>query len=322
MKNNLLSRNMKKIHEYVEIDTGMCYNEIYRSGGAFMKSLNKAINRFCYRHPHFGIPRLMLYITFISAAVYLLGLMDTTNTLYSLLVFSPALIIRGQIWRLVTWIFITDGSNLLFEALILYFYYFIGNALESQWGTGRFTFYYLIGVALHIIYGFVMWAILGSGFTALCGLFSSYYLNFSMFFAFATLFPEHRVLLFFFIPLKIKWLALVDAAFFIYNIIVMPFPINLLPVVAVLNFLIFCGEYLRGAFVPVRARAQSNVVNFRREVKKAQSRQESQPYRHKCAVCGRTDVSDPQLEFRFCSRCDGYHCFCMDHINNHVHFKD
>lgn len=286
-----------------------------------MKSLNKAINRFCYKHPNFGVKRLMLYITIGTAAIFILGLMDTTHTLYSLLTFDPSLIVRGQIWRLVTWIFISDSSNLIIEALVLYFYYFIGSTLEAQWGAGRFTIYYLIGVVLNIVFGFIMWAIMGVRFTFYSLLFTSYYLNFSMFFAFATLFPDQRVLLFFFIPIKIKWLAIVDAVFFAYSIITMPFPIDLLPLIAVLNFFIFCGERLFSSSQRIRHTAP-NVINFKKEAKRAQEKHESAPYRNKCAVCGRTDVSDPELEFRYCSRCDGYHCFCIDHINNHVHFKD
>jgi hypothetical protein len=100
-----------------------------------------------------------------------------------------------------------------------------------------------------------------------------------MFFAFAAMFPNHRVLLFFFIPIKVKWLALVDALFFIYYIIILPFPISLLPIVAVLNFFIFCGGTLLGYLAPLRARTSSNTLNFKREARRIRQEQASQPYR-------------------------------------------
>ena len=57
-------------------------------------------------------------------------------------------------------------------------------------------------------------------------------------------------------------------------------------------------------------------------IRRINREQNSKPYHHKCAVCGRTDADHPELEFRYCSRCAGYHCFCQDHINNHIHFTE
>jgi hypothetical protein len=151
---------------------------------------------------------------------------------------------------------------------------------------------------------------------------SASYINLSMFFSFATLYPDMRVLLFFFIPIRIKWLALLNAAYFLIEIVRSPFPYNLLPVVAVLNYLLFCGDILLAAVLPSRSRFSQNTVNFRREAKKIRREQASKPYRYKCAVCGRTDADNPNLEFRYCSKCAGFHCFGEDHINNHVHFNE
>jgi hypothetical protein len=128
-----------------------------------------------------------------------------------------------------------------------------------------------------------------------------------------------QVLLFFIIPVKMKYLALVDAAFFLLSVITTRFPENLLPVVAVLNFLIFCGSDL----MQLLPRKQGKgTINFKRESARIRREQAGKPYTHKCAVCGRTDVDHPELEFRYCSRCAGYHCFCGDHINNHIHFTE
>jgi hypothetical protein len=154
---------------------------------------------------------------------------------------------------------------------------------------------------------------------------NTHYINLSMFFAFAALFPETRLLLFFIIPVKVKWLAYFDAALFIYGMIVSPFPLSLLPAVAILNFFIFCGDILISSIGTFRRRYSPQAINFRKaskQVHRNQVNRTSTPYRRKCAVCGRTDTDYPNLEFRYCSRCAGYHCFCIDHINSHIHFKE
>ncbi len=281
-----------------------------------MKKLMRSIDRFCYKHPRFGIPNLMLFIVIGNAIVWLFSAMDTTGTLISLLALNPAAILRGQVWRIVTFVLVPENSGIML-LISLYFYYFIGSSLERQWGPGRFTIYYLMGMLLTVIYSFIIYFTMGVGYYM-----TASYINLSMFFAFATLFPDARVLLFFFIPIKIKWLALLDAAVFLIAVVRNPFPINLLPIVAVLNYLLFCGGTLWDYIRPYLRRRSRNTVNFKREARRIHREQAGKPYTRKCAVCGRTDVTNPELEFRYCSRCAGYHCFCQDHINNHVHFTE
>ena len=288
-----------------------------------MKAISQAIDKFCLKHRKFGIPRLIRYIVFASAAVLIISLMDTTGTFIPLLRFNPALILRGEIWRLVTWVFLPIGGNLIFAAIALYFYFFIGGTLEREWGAAKFTLFYIFGVLLNIIYGFIAWS--ASPFPI--GI-NPNFLNLSMFFAFAALFPEHKILLFFVIPVKVKWLALISAGIFAFSIIaglVTARSISgifsaLLPIISVLNFLLFCGYDLVLHLRPIKARTSKQTIDFKRAARKVRHEQSAKPYRHKCAVCGKTDVDNPDLEFRYCSRCNGYHCFCIDHINNHVHF--
>ena len=285
-----------------------------------LKSLNRAITRFCHKHTRFGIPGLMKYIVFISAAVFIIFMMDTTMTLLPLLAFSPSLIMRGQIWRLLTWLFLPLNDNIFFTAIMLYFYFFIGSTLEREWGTAKFTIYYIFGVALNLIYGFLSSLIPG-----VFPYLAPNFINLSMFFAFAVMFPDQRMMLFFIIPIKIKWLALLNAVFFIYSIVVEliygNIVIALLPVIALLNFIIICGQDLLRLLQPLKARRSPQAINFNKAAKQAQRGRSGAPYRHKCAVCGKTDADFPELEFRYCSRCDGYHCYCAEHINSHVHFK-
>ena len=208
-----------------------------------MKDPRRKIEQFCYRHPNFGIPNLMRYIVIASAAFWLINAvyrpsMGQLPFLYYLQ-FDPALILRGQIWHIISFIFIPPSTGLL-AFIAFYFYYWIGSTLENQWGTGQFTIYFFTGVILTVIYGFLIYFITGRS-VAL----SSTYIYLSMFFSFAAMFPDMQVLFMFFIPVKMKYLALVDAAFFLLSLFTTPFPENLLPVVAVLNFLIFCGPELK-----------------------------------------------------------------------------
>lgn len=282
-----------------------------------MKKLSGAIDRFCYKHPRFGIRNLMLFIVIGNALVYAFSMMDTTGKFLDYLTFSPALILQGQVWRIFTFIFLPTTYGLLLLALMLYFFYFIGSTLERHWGAGKFTIYYFSGVIFTVIYGVAVCLITGYGEVYL----NAYYINLSMFFAFAVLFPDTRVLLFFFFPIKIKWLAVLDAALFAFAVIGGTFPTNLLPIVAVLNFFLFCGGNLARYFRAAKHVNSRQSVNFRASVSRAQYEEEQKPYRHRCSVCGKTDADYPNLEFRYCSRCEGYHCFCEEHIGNHVHFE-
>ena len=283
-----------------------------------MKSIMRRVDRYCLTHPNFGIKNLMLFIVIGNAIVWLFGSMDTSNTLIPLLEFSAKQIFtKGQIWRLVTFVLVPTGGQSLLFLVALYFYYFIGKTLERQWGAGKFTIYYISGMLLNILYGTLMWLITKNDITI-----NAEYLNLSMFFAFATLYPNMQVLLFFIIPIKIKWLAYVDAAFFLVAMITTSFPANLLPLVAILNYLVFCGGWLFDLVRPSRIQQKNKTINFKKAAKKFNQEQAKKPYNRKCEVCGRTDRDFPNLEFRFCSKCGGYHCFCIDHINSHIHFKE
>ena len=294
-----------------------------------MKKLMNAIDSFCYRHPRFGIPNLMLYIVIANAIIWVFSLMDTSNFLVPMLRFSPYHILHGQVWRLFTFALLPHTGGWL-ALIAFYFYYFIGSTIERQWGSGKFTIYFFSGLVLTVIYGFVLYFIQGAGLEAAgkeglslyIGAFvSAYYIYLSMFFTFATLYPDMSVLLFFIIPVKMKWLGLLDAALFLYDVIrIQPFAFKLLPLVAVLNYLLFCGGWLFDFVRPEPVTRRRNTIHFQQEVRRMRHEQQARPYTRRCEVCGRTDADHPDLEFRYCSRCAGYHCFCMDHINNHRHF--
>ena len=278
-----------------------------------MKDPMRLIDRFCYKHPNFGIPHLMRYLTIANVVFWILGMAN--GVLLSYLSFDAALILRGQVWRLLTFMVYPPTSGLL-AFLVFYFYYWMGSTLEQYWGTAQFNIYLLIGWALTVLYGFLVYFIGGLRIRI-----DAQYLYLSMFFSYAALFPDQTVLLFFFIPIKMKYMALIDALYFLAAVITNPFPVNLLPIVAVLNFFIFfSGTLLR--LVPRKASQSRSTINFRKASREIKKEQRERLYHHKCAVCGRTDTDYPGLEFRYCSRCAGYHCFCIDHINNHIHFTE
>ena len=287
-----------------------------------MKRLNDAVDRFARSHPRFGIPNLMKVLVIGNIIVYFLARFSSWSAL-SFLAFDPAAVLHGEIWRIITFIFVPNNFSPFALILSLYFYYFIGNLLEQQWGTPKFNLYYFSGVVLTILTSVIATLATGVSQTVM----GTYYVNMSMFLAFAALYPDMQVLLFFIIPIKVKWLAWLDAIFFTYDIfgyLTGHTPLRaLLPVIAILNYLIFFWEDLmsvlgRGS-ERIRYRTSPQTINFKKAQKDVKERK---GYLHKCAVCGLTDADDPNMEFRYCSKCAGYHCFCQDHIYNHVHFTE
>ena len=280
--------------------------------------MNKAINRFCYKHPNLGIRNLMLYLVIIQALVFVVWQMDTTGKLLYYLYFNPQLILRGQIWRLITYIFIPGSTRIIWLFLTLYFYYYMGRLMENEWGTTKFTLFYICGVLLTSIFGMAAYLLFPGRVAFLTGT----YINFSMFFGFALMYSEMTVMFMFIIPMKMKWAALLNAGYFVYAIIANPFPTDLVPVIAILNFALFSWDSISTGSKRFRSShyRTASTINFKKAAKKARAETRNKPYRHRCEVCGRTDADFPNLQFRYCSRCQGYHCFCEDHINNHIHF--
>ena len=290
-----------------------------------MKAVSRWLDRFCHNHPGLGIPGLIKYIAIGNVAVYVADML-TGGMLTAYLGFNLALILRGQVWRLLTFVFIPISSGggfwgPFFFAVTTYFYYWIGSSLEQHWGTTRFTVFYGLGVFFNILMSVILYFTLHINMAV-----TMYYVNMSMFFSFATLYPDMQVLLYGIIPIKVKWLAWLDALFFAYEIFMLltsrVWLLALMPVVALLNYFIFFGGDLASALTRgrerVRHRASPQTINFKKAQKELQERR---GYLHKCSVCGITDQSHPDMEFRYCSKCRGYYCYCANHINNHQHIQ-
>ena len=312
-----------------------------------MKNLRQKFERFCYRNRNLGIPNLMLYVAIGNAIVYLMSEMAHNYVLFNALCFNRDLILQGQLWRIVTCVFTSAFSygNILFVAISLLCYYSLGRAIENRWGTFRFNLFYFTGLflmeAFVMLFGNITYTsgnttyYIGAEYFANLG----NYLNLSLFIAYATLYPDTHFLLFFIIPVKAWIFALFDLVLTVMEIFNLPmgfFPLNFFPVVALANYFLFFGKDVLN-LIPITWK-----VNTRRLFKGKKGGKKGQPkvipfpsagsyeastasvkapYTHKCTVCGRTDVSNPELEFRYCSRCNGYHCYCEEHINNHTHIE-
>lgn len=285
-----------------------------------MKKLNDAIDRFCILHPNFGIANLMLYIVIANVAVYVLDMFSGGSGLSSLLYFSLRRVLSGEIWRIITFIFVPSSSGLLF-LVYCYFTYSMGRTLEQQWGTAKFTCYYLGGALLTV-----------AGMTAAgmimrldLGIWSASEVTFAMFLAFAVLYPDATFVLFPIpIPIRAKYIAYFDLAYFAVSILS---PIlrgnwyySITPLMALLNVSVMIWPEM-SRFLKLDRR-NTHTMHFRSAAHTKREAERASSGLRRCAVCGRTNQTNPELDFRYCSRCSGYHCFCSDHIFSHVHFTD
>ena len=274
-----------------------------------MNWLNKLERKF----GRYAVPNLIVYLIGAYSVGFVLNMV--APNILGFLNFQPYYILHGQIWRLITWILMPTDSNIIFLLIMMMFYYQLGTALERAWGTFRFNAYIIGGILLTevgslLAYGLI-YLFMGGSFahtasTMMGQMISTSYINMSIFLAFATLYPDMQVLLYFIIPIKMKWMAAV------YVVIML-----LCIVMSLLNYLIF--------FLSTRnlSRYTPHEVH-RRQQFKAQMR-EPRPCsgiaKHKCAVCGRTELDDPNLQFRFCSKCEGNYEYCQDHLFTHQHIR-
>ena len=267
--------------------------------------------RFCHKHERRGIKNLMTAIAFGGLAVFLLDIffMEERVNASMLLYFDRNAVLLGrEYWRLATFIFVPPtGAVPLLTPLILFFYHWLGRLLETEWGRMKLTVYYFTGYLMVLAYGFVT----GEAVTAS-------QLNLSLFLAVATLCPDMQIRIYFILPVKMKWLGLLNAAIILYSVIA---DRSLLPLVPAGNYLLYFAPMLIGYLQKQQPYGKKR-VEFRSEVRRIKSEQKQKGFRHRCAVCGITDAQDPGMVFRYCSQCaGGKWCFCRDHISDHEHVR-
>ena len=295
-----------------------------------MKKLRGRFNTFCHRNRHKGIPNLMLYVALTSGVIYFITLITQNYAPLYALQFDRELILQGQVWRLFTGIFTEafSAGGPLFVILSLYITYILGRALEYAWGTLRFNLYYFSGILFMDIFAMLFGGIpviTGEYIVDMSPLYATManYLHLTLLIAYATAYPDNQFLIFFIFPVKAWILGLVYFGLTLLEVVQLSYPIpyfphNLFPLVAFANYFLFVGRDIVNIIPGLRNRRSRPKPVY---VKINTEKKEKATYTHKCVLCGRTDVSNPELEFRYCSRCNGYFCYCQDHINNHTHVE-
>lgn len=252
----------------------------------------------------YAIKGLMTYITGITGFVFCVGFFDQTGIFADKIALIPSLVLKGEIWRLFTYIFIPPTNSLIWIIFILQLYYMIGITLEHEWGSFRFNLYYFLGML-----GTTIAAFITNGYG------TSVYLNLSLFLAFAKIYPDYEFLLFFVLPVKVKYLAYLDWFFIIVSVITLPLSFKIAAIMSVINYFVFFGKDII-TNTATRGKSRQRKAQFQKKYNSVRK-----TYTHKCSICGITDVDNPEMEFRYCSKCEGIRCYCMEHIADHQHVQ-
>ena len=267
------------------------------------------------RFGRYAIRNLTMYLLAGYAIGYLLSF--TMPQLLTYFTLEPALILKGQVWRLLSWVIIPPNDNIIFVIFMMLLYYSLGNTLESYWGAFRYNVYIFSGILFTVIAAFIVNGLIG-GITGFGSLYSTYYINMSIFLACASIMPDYQLLLYGIIPIKMKWLAVLDVVLLAVDAVQGGLIIRIVIIASLLNFIIFffCNRNLRGHSPKQAARRKK----FQKQISRPQN-QYAGGAKHRCAVCGRTELDNPTLEFRYCSKCNGNYEYCQDHLFTHEHVK-
>jgi len=314
--------------------------------------MENLLNKLERKFGRYAIPNLTFIMIGLYVVGYLLQAVNSSAAAYMCL--NPQKIFSGEVWRVFTWIVIppsslsSDALSLFFTVIMLFFYLSIGNSLEKAWGRFRYNIYIFGGMLVTLIVALVSYGVCCAFYGdanariaigAFIGAsYSTYYILMSMFLAYAATFPDAVVLIYFVLPVKVKWLGVAYFAFMLYDMwgyfrsVFSGNMLAILPILAmaasILNFLLFFFT-TRSARVKRYAEARQRRAAYEKAMAAGQKRfsenaqrvrrQEAKQPRHRCAVCGRTELSDPDLEFRFCTKCAGEKEYCMDHLYTHIH---
>ena len=284
-----------------------------------MNFLNKMERKF----GRYAIPELTKYIILCYVIGYALEVFQnmTGVGIMGYLALSPYHILHGQIWRLVSWVLIPPSGLDIFTIIMLFFYYSLGTELERTWGEFRYNVYIFSGILFTVIGAFLLYFIGGLQISLYgASIISTYYINLSIFLAFAANYPDMQVLLYFVIPIKIKWMAYLDIAYLAYNFIRVSgygaWAVRMMILVSLLNFIIFF--FMTRNYKTISPREIHRKQQFKKAV---HPKMTPNITKHKCAICGRTENDGDDLEFRFCSKCNGNYEYCQEHLFTHTHIK-
>lgn len=243
----------------------------------------------------YAVENITLYLIVTQVLIFALG--QFYKFLIPSLMFFPHLILQGEVWRLLGFLIIPPGGHPIFIFFAWYLFYLMGNSLEANWGTFRYNMFLLVGTL----------ATIGVAFLTMAPA-SNAYLAGSVFLAFAFLNPDYQLLLFFVLPLKVKWLALLAWLSYGYRLVVEPLPVKLTVLAAIINFILFFYNDIKTSIKYGRKQVGRN---FKARAK------DDRDLVHKCLVCGITDRDDKKMDFRYCTDCAGKAGYCRTHINGH-----
>ena len=300
--------------------------------------MDRFLNKLERKFGKYAVPHLAAVMIGCYVVGYILELINPDVAAYMML--EPAEILRGQLWRLITWVLIPPGSLSIWTAIMLFFYLSIGTSLERVWGNFRYNVYIFSGMLITVIAAFITYFI----FSGIYGVpvpvgrsISTYYICMSIFLAYAATFPDAQVLLYFVIPIRVKWLGILYGAFLVYdcigylravaggNLYALVYIIML--AASLLNFVIFFFTMRKSGRVRLTRAQKEMRRQFRQAAQAAAARQEAKTMgpgndaRHRCEICGRTELTNPELDFRYCTKCHGDHEYCSDHLFTHMHIQ-
>lgn len=254
----------------------------------------------------FYIPNLMLIITIGTLIAYAFAFIDPK--ILNLMSLNPQKVLDGEIWRFITFIFVPESNSSILFIITVYFYYLAGSTLERVWGAFKFNVYYFIGAIATILISFIVGIPVSGSF-----------INLSLFLAFAKIYPDMEIRLFFIIPIKMKYLAyfnwvliILESLKYIYN---GSFTGVLYALVPIFNYIIFFGP---SNYKQTKMK-RSSIIRMKDYKKKVKVNNKG--YTHKCTVCGITDIDNPNMEFRYCSKCNGKYAYCSNHTLDHKHIE-
>lgn len=298
----------------------------------FLRKMERKFGRF-------AISNLTRYIIFTYIAGYVLDMMGSiygVNYL-GMVSLNPYAILHGQVWRLVTWVLCPPAQISIFTVIMLLCYYQLGSLLERTWGTFLYNVYIFMGLFFTVVGAFLI-MLLPTGrvlymyaWQVGAPVYSTFYVSLSIFLGFALTYPEQTMLLYFVIPIKIKYLAVVDLAFLTYEIIrsfmgsAASGMVTLTMIASSLaGTLMYWLLTRKGRWTysnTTRRQHQKRQKQFTQAVGRTQVNAGGKISRHKCAICGQTELTNPDLEFRFCSKCNGNYEYCQNHLFTHEHIK-
>ncbi len=265
-----------------------------------MRLVNRMLNALEKRIGHWAVPNVTLGLIIGQVVIYILA--QDNPAILENAVLVPRLVLEGQVWRLMTFLFVPPMMHVLFAFFFWYLFYLMGTALEQQWGSFRYNLYLLLGTLATVGVSFLVPDVASS----------NGYLQGTVFLGFAYLFPTFVLHLFLIFPVQIRWLALLTWILYGYQFITGDWLTRLLVFASVSNFLLFFGSDIW----------QRIYHGHRRMTWQAKTARDRKQPRHQCMVCGVTDISHPKLAFRYCSECAGQCGYCPEHLDNHEHVTE